>query len=62
MAPDAVPAGADGGAGEAVTDVDPALGELDPCDPAFLWHSSVRGRGWEQPTLDGGNGEQDPAA
>ncbi|WP_256791964.1 hypothetical protein [Terrabacter sp. Ter38] len=61
-APDAVPAGADGGAGEAVTEADPALRELDPSDPAFHWHSTVRARGWEQPTLDGSNGGQDPAA
>ena len=59
---DAAPAGADRGAGAAVTEAEPALRELDPSDPAFHWHSVVRARGWAQPTLDGSNGGQDPAA
>ncbi|WP_141845257.1 hypothetical protein [Humibacillus xanthopallidus] len=36
--------------------------EPGPSDPAFHWHSAVRARGWAQPTLDGSNGGQDPAA
>ncbi|WP_141841530.1 hypothetical protein [Humibacillus xanthopallidus] len=59
---DAAPAGAGGGAGAAVTEAEPALQELDPSDPAFHWHSVVRARGWAQPTLDGSNGGEDPAA
>lgn len=50
------------GVGAPVTEEDLTPAELDPSDPAFHWHSVVRARGWAQPTLDGSNGGQDPAA
>jgi hypothetical protein len=50
------------GVGALVTGVDLTPKDLDPSDPAFHWHSIVRARGWAQPTLDGSNGGQDPAA
>ncbi len=39
----------------------PRPGE-DPAQPSYHWHSVVQQRGWEQPTLDGTNGGQDPHA
>lgn len=39
----------------------PRPGE-DPSQPSYHWHSVVAQRGWEQPTLDGTNGGQDPHA
>lgn len=59
---DAASVGTGGGVGAAAAAAEPAFRELDPSDPAFHWHSVVRARGWAQPTLDGSNGGQDPAA
>ena len=46
----------------AAVQAETSLRELDPSDPAFHWHSIARARGWAQPTLDGSNGGEDPAA
>jgi hypothetical protein len=62
LAREAAPADSGGGVGAPVTEVDLTPEELDPSDPAFHWHSVVRARGWAQPTLDGTDGGQDPAA
>ena len=62
IGPDAALDAASEGAGAAFSEAEPTPGELDPSDPAFHWHSVVRARGWAQPTLDGSNGGQDPAA
>lgn len=35
---------------------------LGPSLPGYHWHSVVAARGWEQPTLDGRNGGEDPSA
>src|SRR6478609_10179061 len=59
---DAVAADSGEGAGTAAIEAETALRELDPSEPAFHWHSVVRARGWAQPTLDGSNGGEDPAA
>lgn len=35
---------------------------LESLLPGYHWHSVVAARGWEQPTLDGRNGGEDPSA
>lgn len=38
------------------------IDRLGPSLPSYHWHSVVQRRGWEQRTLDGRNGGEDPDA